>query len=105
MIGRYKNSPVPLEEIRGTVGTMLLERAIEWHDHPVFATRDESGYRHISWHTFLTDIVSIVNLLHSKGVRKGDRVAVLHQGRLIVDDMPEAVRRNSEVREVYFGNI
>ncbi len=77
MVGRYRNSSIPLEETRGTIGTMLLERAIEWHDHPVFATRNDSGYRYISWHTFLTDIVSIVNLLHSKGIRKEDRVAVL----------------------------
>jgi branched-chain amino acid transport system ATP-binding protein len=31
------------------------------------------------------------------------RIVVLHQGRVLADDKPEAVRRNSAVREVYLG--
>jgi branched-chain amino acid transport system ATP-binding protein len=31
------------------------------------------------------------------------RIVVLHQGRILADDMPDAVRRNPEVREVYLG--
>lgn len=77
MNGRYRNSPIPLEDITATIGTMILERAIEWPDHPVFAYRKESQYILISWQKFLKDIVSIVDFLHKKGVRKADRVAVL----------------------------
>jgi branched-chain amino acid transport system ATP-binding protein len=31
------------------------------------------------------------------------RIVVLHQGKVLADDKPEAVRRNSAVREVYLG--
>jgi branched-chain amino acid transport system ATP-binding protein len=31
------------------------------------------------------------------------RIVVLHQGKILADDTPEAVRRNPEVREVYLG--
>jgi len=77
MNGRYRNSPIPLGEINGTIGTMILERAIEWPDHAVFAYRDQSDYKRISWQTFLWDIVSTVDFLHDHGVKKGDRIAVL----------------------------
>ncbi len=33
-----------------------------------------------------------------------DRVVVLHEGRLIIDDGAAAVRENPEVRELYFGS-
>jgi branched-chain amino acid transport system ATP-binding protein len=51
--------------------------------------------------------ITVILIEHDVDMAMGmaDQVAVLHQGRLIVDDKPEAVRRNSEVREVYFGNI
>jgi branched-chain amino acid transport system ATP-binding protein len=32
-----------------------------------------------------------------------ERVLVLHQGRIIADDTPEAVRRDARVRSLYFG--
>ena len=32
-----------------------------------------------------------------------DSIAVLHEGRLIADDTPEAVSKNREVQEAYFG--
>jgi branched-chain amino acid transport system ATP-binding protein len=31
------------------------------------------------------------------------RIVVLHQGKILADETPEAVRRNPRVREVYFG--
>jgi branched-chain amino acid transport system ATP-binding protein len=32
-----------------------------------------------------------------------DSIAVLHEGRLIADDVPEAISKNQEVQEAYFG--
>jgi branched-chain amino acid transport system ATP-binding protein len=32
-----------------------------------------------------------------------DSIAVLHEGKLIADDTPEAVSQNKEVQEAYFG--
>jgi branched-chain amino acid transport system ATP-binding protein len=32
-----------------------------------------------------------------------DSIAVLHEGRLIADDTPEAISKNQEVQEAYFG--
>lgn len=51
--------------------------------------------------------ITVILIEHDVDMAMGmaDQVAVLHQGRLILDDKPEAVRRNHEVREVYFGNI
>jgi len=76
MNGRYRNSGIMLEEVKGTIGTLILERAIEWPDHPVFGFRKESTYETVSWQTFFKDITSMVSFLHSQEIRKGDRVAV-----------------------------
>jgi len=32
-----------------------------------------------------------------------DSIAVFHEGRLIADDTPEAISKNKEVQEAYFG--
>jgi branched-chain amino acid transport system ATP-binding protein len=32
-----------------------------------------------------------------------DSIAVLHEGKLIADDTPEAISKNKEVQEAYFG--
>jgi branched-chain amino acid transport system ATP-binding protein len=32
-----------------------------------------------------------------------DSMAVLHEGKLIADDTPEAISKNQEVQEAYFG--
>jgi branched-chain amino acid transport system ATP-binding protein len=51
--------------------------------------------------------ITVILIEHDVDMALGlaDQVAVLHQGRLILDDKPEAVRLNPEVKEVYFGNI
>ncbi len=32
-----------------------------------------------------------------------DSITVLHEGRLIADDTPEAISKNKEVQQAYFG--
>ena len=34
-----------------------------------------------------------------------DRVTVLHRGNIILDGTPDEVKRNDQVREVYFGRV
>ena len=34
-----------------------------------------------------------------------DRVTVLHRGNIILDGTPDEVKRNAQVREVYFGRV
>lgn len=50
--------------------------------------------------------ITVVMIEHDMDVALGlaDRVTVLHQGRVILEGSPEAVRSNAEVRDVYFGH-
>ena len=51
--------------------------------------------------------ITVIFIEHDMDVALGiaDEVTVLHQGKIILEGPPETVRTNSEVREVYFGNI
>ena len=50
--------------------------------------------------------ITVVMIEHDMDVALGlaDRVTVLHQGKVILEGAPEAVRANAEVRDVYFGH-
>jgi branched-chain amino acid transport system ATP-binding protein len=50
--------------------------------------------------------ITLVMIEHDMDVALGiaDRVTVLHQGRVLLEGNPEAVRANAEVRDVYFGH-
>ncbi len=50
--------------------------------------------------------ITLVMIEHDMDVALGlaDRVTVLHQGRVILEGSPDAVRANPEVRDVYFGH-
>ncbi|MGE5339930.1 MAG: AMP-dependent synthetase/ligase [Candidatus Omnitrophota bacterium] len=79
MNGRYRNSPIPLDDPIGTIGTMILERAIEWSDDPIFAYRDsdDNDYKPVTWKRMLHDVVSLADFFRHQGIKKGDHVAVL----------------------------
>jgi len=49
--------------------------------------------------------VTVVLIEHDMDVALGlaDRVTMLHNGAVIFEGAPEAVQRNPQVREVYFG--
>jgi branched-chain amino acid transport system ATP-binding protein len=51
--------------------------------------------------------ITVIFIEHDMDVALGiaDQVTVLHQGKLILEGTPEAVRADSQVREVYFGNV
>ncbi len=51
--------------------------------------------------------ITVILIEHDVDLAMGmaDKVAVLHQGRLLLDASPEEVQANQEVREVYFGNL
>jgi branched-chain amino acid transport system ATP-binding protein len=44
---------------------------------------------------------------HDMGVvfAVADRITVLHQGRIVAEGTPEAVRRDPEVQRVYLGEL
>ena len=37
-------------------------------------------------------------------LRLADQVTVLHQGRVILEGTPDAVRSDTQVRDIYFGH-
>jgi long-subunit acyl-CoA synthetase (AMP-forming) len=76
MNGKYRNSPIPLAANTGTIGTMILERADSWPDHPLFAWREQGGYQTVSWQKFLMDIGTLSDFLWERGIKKGMRAAV-----------------------------
>ena len=51
--------------------------------------------------------VTMVLIEHDMDIALGlaDRVTVLHNGAVIFEGSPEAVQRNPQVREVYFGKV
>lgn len=76
-------------------------------DEPASGLAPSERQRILDLITNLPKDITVILIEHDMDMAMGmaDQVAVLHQGRLILDDKPEAVRRNPEVREVYFGNI
>lgn len=51
--------------------------------------------------------ITIILIEHDMSVALGlaDQVAVLHRGRIIFEGTPDQVQGNSQVREVYFGDV
>ena len=51
--------------------------------------------------------ITVVMIEHDMDVALAlaDRVSVLHRGKIIVEGSPAEVQANSEVRDVYFGNV
>jgi branched-chain amino acid transport system ATP-binding protein len=51
--------------------------------------------------------LTVLMIEHDMDVALGlaDRVTVLHRGRVVVEGPPDAIRRNPDVREVYFGHV
>ncbi len=75
--GQYVCSHRPLGKIDASIGTMLTKRSKRWPDHPVMAYRAEDDtYRHVTWSEFYENMASLAAYLYSRGIRKGDRLAV-----------------------------
>jgi len=88
--GQYVCSHRPLGKIDASIGTMLSKRARKWADHAVMAYRSEDDrYRHVTWSEFYGNMASLATFLHSKGIQKGDRLAVFSRNsyRMLVWEM------------------
>ncbi|MDQ7859501.1 MAG: ABC transporter ATP-binding protein [Armatimonadota bacterium] len=50
--------------------------------------------------------ITVLLIEHDMGVAfdLADRMVVMHQGRILAEDTPEAVRRNPRVQEIYLGS-
>jgi branched-chain amino acid transport system ATP-binding protein len=51
--------------------------------------------------------ITLVMIEHDMDValRLADQVTVLHQGRVILEGTPDVVRRDTQVRDIYFGHV
>jgi branched-chain amino acid transport system ATP-binding protein len=51
--------------------------------------------------------ITLVMIEHDMDValRLADQVTVLHQGRVILEGTPDAVRSDTQVRDIYFGHV
>ena len=51
--------------------------------------------------------ITVLFIEHDMDVafRIADRIAVLHQGRVIADGAPDAIRADAGIREIYFGKV
>ncbi len=51
--------------------------------------------------------ITLVMIDHDMDIalRLADRVTVLHQGRVILEGTPDAVRSDTQVRDIYFGHV
>jgi len=76
MLNEIIRSTIPIGEVNETLGKMLINRAGLWPRLPVYAYRHNQEYRTISWQEFIQDLMNLVAFFDSRGIGKGERIAV-----------------------------
>lgn len=64
-----------------TLPAMMLTRAAEWADRPLFRHWQGSAWRSLKWGDFAVQVASVAAFLRGRGVGPGDRVLLVSENR------------------------
>jgi len=84
----HLTSQLPLGEVTKNIGTMFLTNRDKYGDMPAFAQRENGEYRYWTWNEVVNDICKFSAYLKSKGLKRGDHIAVISRNyyqRLVVE--------------------
>ena len=84
----YLKSGLPLGKVTKNIGTMFLNNRDKFANKPAFAQKEQEKYRYWTWEELVDDISKFSVYLKSKGLKKGDRIAVISRNyyqRLVVE--------------------
>ncbi|MBI4716949.1 MAG: AMP-binding protein [Planctomycetes bacterium] len=80
-VGDDHVSPLPLGEYEPSFGVLLQNRATRWAERPYVRFRQGDEVRTITWRGFADTVFQIARHLMQRGVRPGDRVAMISENR------------------------
>ena len=84
----YFTSHFPLGNITNNIGTMFLNNQDNYSDLPAFAQKMDAQFQYWTWTKLVNDICKFSFYLKNKGLKKGDRIAVISRNyydRLVVE--------------------
>ncbi len=84
----HLKSELPLGEVTKNIGTMFLNNRDKYSNKRAFAQKEGKKYRYWTWEELVDDIFKFSCYLKSKGLKKGDRIAVISRNyyhRLVVE--------------------
>ncbi|WP_198376425.1 AMP-dependent synthetase/ligase [Neoroseomonas rubea] len=64
-----------------TLPAMMLARAADWADRPLFRHWQGGAWRSLRWGEFATQVASVAAFLRARGVGPGDRVMLVSENR------------------------
>ena len=64
-----------------TLPAMMLSRAAEWADRPLFRHWQDGAWRSLKWGDFAVQVASVAAFLRARGVAPGDRVLLVSENR------------------------
>ncbi len=70
-----------LPEFPPNLAVMLNQNADRFDTSPIFQQPDNGSYRQLSWSQFRRDVCSIQQVLIERGLKRGERVAILSPNR------------------------
>lgn len=73
----YLKSNIELGEVTHNIGAMFRRNWREHGDKPGFAERRDGAYGYFTWQELTIDLCRFSSFLLDKGLKAGDRVAVI----------------------------
>ena len=81
---------------------MTDKRRTTWKDYELMQPTSSVAYRReITWGVFDEKANRFANMLLSRGVKKGDKVAIIKNGRLIRSGTMEEVKGDDSLEQVF----